>query len=174
MFRQALLLITVLSFQFQLHASEFDGGSPEFDERPNPKYTEAEIQRKIENEMQVACTGNLCRIVGTDSQGSGWTVQFNVGYGSNNGNGSGNNFFIGTTTPTSENNYYAGLTITYRNYTCQSSLKVTPAVFRFVNTYLYNMVNTDGSTKRNFSPADQTVILFYTTMLNKVDNCKVN
>jgi hypothetical protein len=174
MSRQALLFITVLLINLNLHASEFDGGSPEFDERPNPKYTEAEIQRKIENEMQIACSGNLCRIVGTDSQGSGWTVQFNVGYGSSSGNGTGNNFFIGTTAPTTENNYYAGLTITYRNYTCQSSLKVTPSVFRFVNTYLYNMVNSDGSTKRNFSPADQTVILFYTTMLNKVDNCKVN
>lgn len=53
MSRQALLFITVLLINLNLHASEFDGGSPEFDERPNPKYTEAEIQRKIENEMQM-------------------------------------------------------------------------------------------------------------------------
>lgn len=155
-------------------ADEFDGGSPEYDPRPNPHYSEAEIRRKIENEMAVACQGNLCSIVGTDSSGSGWTVSFQIGYG-DTPNGAGNNFYIGTDGRPGNydgNDYYAGITVTYKNYTCNSTLRVTPSVYRFVNTYMYNMVNSDGSTKRNFSPADQTVILFYTTMLNKVDNCK--
>lgn len=167
------LTLVSLVLASMAHADEFDGGSPEYDPRPNPHYSETEIQRKIENEMAVACRGNLCSIVGTDSAGSGWTVSFQVGYGNNQG-GSGNNFYIGEGSNNNNNNgdYYAGITVTYKNYVCNSTLRVTPSVYRFVNTYMYNMVNADGSTKRNFSPADQTVILFYTTMLNKVDNCK--
>jgi hypothetical protein len=165
--------IIALSFSVIAHADEFGGGSPEYDPRPNPTYNESEIQKKIENEMAVACRGNLCSIVGTDSSGQGWTVSFNVGYGTGNGN-SGNSFYIGSDGKNGNmgNDYYAGITVTYQTYTCNSTLRVTPAVYRFVNTYMYNMVNSDGSTKRNFSPADQTVILFYTTMLNKVDNCR--
>lgn len=169
-----LLVLALTACALNAHADEFDGGSPEYDERPNQNYTESEIQRKIANEMSVACKGNLCSIVGTDQQGSGWTVSFNVGYGNPNSGGSGNNFYIGEKASASENGAYAGVTVTYKNYKCNSTLRVTPAVYRFVNTYLYNMVNSDGSTKRNFSPADQTVILFYTTMLNKVDNCNGN
>lgn len=168
--------LAVVLLSTVVNADEFDGGSPEYDPRPNPHYSESEIQRKIENEMAVACRGNLCSIVGTDSSGEGWTVSFQVGYG-NTPNGTGNNFYIGTDGKNHGANgsdYYAGITVTYKNYSCQSTLRVTPSVYRFVNTYMYNMVNTDGSTKRNFSPADQTVILFYTTMLNKVDNCKAN
>lgn len=167
-FTKLLVLLTLISVA---HADEFDGGSPEYDPRPLPHYTESEIQKKIENEMQVACKGALCTIVGTDSSGEGWTVSFNVGYG-NTTNSGGNNFYIGGDGNNTGNDYHAGITVTYKNYSCNSSLRVTPAVYRFVNTYLYNMVNADGSTKRNFSPADQTVVLFYTTMLNKVDNCK--
>lgn len=165
--------MTALVLSTQAFADEFDGGSPDYDPRPIPQYSEAEIQRKIQNEMAVACKGNLCSIVGTDGHGEGWTVSFQVGYGDNPNSG-GNNFYIGDgkASSDSEGDYYAGVTVTYKNYSCNSSLRVTPAVYRFVNTYMYNMVNSDGSTKRNFSPADQTVILFYTTMLNKVDNCK--
>ena len=171
---KALSAAIALVLSSHAYADEFDGGSPEYDPRPAPHYSEADVQKKIENEMAMACKGNLCSIVGTDGAGQGWTVSFNVGYGNNNNN-NGNNFYIGTDGKNQNNNepqYNAGITVTYKNYTCNSTLRVTPAVYRFVQTYMYHMVNGDGSTKRNFSPADQTVILFYTTMLNKVDNCK--
>lgn len=171
----ALILIAATSFAQPIFAGEFDGGSPEFDQKPLPAYSEADIQKKIQDEMQIACSNNLCRIVGTDNEGESWTVSFNVGYGNqNNVNNGGSTIYVGTDNANRDPGYNAGITVTYKNYNCSSNLKVTPAVYRFVNTYLYNMVNTDGSTKRNFSPADQTVILFYTTMLNKVESCKSN
>lgn len=171
------LLVMTLGLATVMHASadenEFEGGSSEFNKVPT--YTESEIQKKIQDEMAVACEGNMCKIVGTDNQGSSWTVSFSVGYGSNNGNlgGSGTGVYIyDPSQSNSDPNWYGGITITYKWFKCKSHLNVTPAVYRFVNTYLYNMVNSDGSVKRNFSPADQTVILFYTTMLNKVEQCK--
>jgi hypothetical protein len=167
-----LLSAILIATSVQAIAGEFDDGSGEFDPRPLPQYSEAELQKKIENEMAVACSGNLCRIVGQDSSGSGWTVQFQVGYGRANGTGEGDTIYIGDYGDRNDNNKgFASITVTYKNYKCRSNLLVTPAVYRFVNTYLYNMVNADGSVKRNFSPADQTVVLFYTTMLNKVNSC---
>lgn len=170
--KHILVSLLAITGAFSAFAGEFDGGTSEFDQPEYPRYSEAEIQKKIESEMQVACQGNLCKIVGADADGSGWTVSFTVGYGSANANGTGNNFYIGDNAQASQDKGYAAVTVTYNNWQCSSEIKVTPAVYRFVNTYLYNMVNTDGSVKRNFSPADQTVILFYTTMLNKVESCK--
>lgn len=167
-----LLAGILLATSMQATATEFDNASDEFEPRPLPQYSEAELQKKIENEMAVACSGNLCRIVGQDGSGSGWTVQFQVGYGRANGNGTGDTIYIGGGNQgQNDNSGFASVTVTYKNYKCRSNLLVTPAVYRFVNTYLYNMVNSDGSVKRNFSPADQTVVLFYTTMLNKVNSC---
>ncbi|WP_413580647.1 protease [Bdellovibrio sp. HCB288] len=169
--KRVLIVLAALFVGMSSQANEFDEGSGEFDSPARPGYSEADIQKKIENEMAIACSGNLCKVVGQDNQGSGWTVQFQVGYGdSNNGNG-GDNIYIGGNGNENNSDGYASVTVTYRNFKCRSNLLVTPAVYRFVNTYLYNMVNSDGSVKRNFSPADQTVVLFYTTMLNKVSAC---
>ncbi|MGE0632564.1 MAG: protease [Pseudobdellovibrionaceae bacterium] len=175
--RLFLGVLGLILSQVALANGEFDGGSPEFDQKPLPNYSEAEIQRKIRNEMAVACSANLCKVVGTDNKGDSWTVAFNVGYGNQNNNNNGNggdNIYIGGDGNNDEPGYNASITIQYKKYRCESTLKVTPAVYRFVNTYLYNMVNEDGSTKRNFTPADQVVVMFYTTMLSKVENCKAN
>lgn len=166
----SILLFTVFSAQVQ--ASEFDDGAPEYDEPPVRNRTDADIQKMIQDEMAIACQGNMCKIVGADNQGSSWTVSFSVGYGQPNNNGTGDTIYIGDNANTSDDRSYAGITVTYKNYRCTSTLRVTPAVYQFVNTYMYNMINHDYSVKRNFSPAEQTVVLFYTTMLNKVENCK--
>lgn len=169
--KRVLIVLASLFLSYASHANEFDEGSGEFDTPARPGYSESDIQKKIENEMAIACSGNLCKVVGQDNQGSGWTVQFQVGYGNNDNNGNGDTIYIGGNNNNNNDKGYASVTVTYRNFKCHSNLLVTPAVYRFVNTYLYNMVNSDGSVKRNFSPADQTVILFYTTMLNKVSAC---
>lgn len=166
------LLTAICLLSFNVFAGEFDDGAPEYDQKPLPNRTEADIQRKIAEEMEIACSGNLCKIVGSDSEGSGWTVSFSIGYGQPSNSGTGDNIYIGDNNAGTNDRGYAGITVTYRNYKCSSQLRVTPAVYQFVNTYMYNMINHDYSTKRNFSPTEQTVILFYTTMLNKVEACK--
>jgi len=170
--RSLLTGLALICYSLTSPANEFENGTSEFDQVSTPQYSEAEIQKKIQSEMAVACVGNLCQIVGSDSNGSGWTVSFAIGYGNNGTTGGGNQFFIGEGSSPGSDRGHAAITVTYNNWKCSSQLRVTPAVYRFVNTYLYNMVNTDGSVKRNFSPADQTVVLFYTTMLSKVENCK--
>lgn len=167
-----LVVVATLFLGRETFANEFESGTSEFDQVAGPHFSETEIQKKIESEMAVACKGNLCQVVGADSNGSGWTVSFNVGYGGSGSSDTGNNFYIGEGASQDSDKGYASVTVSYNNWKCTSQIRVTPAVYRFVNTYLYNMVNTDGSVKRNFSPADQTVILFYTTMLNKVENCR--
>lgn len=177
--RMCLLVLSLLLTGPNSFANEFENGTGEFDTPPPPNYSDAEIQKKIQNEMAIACHGNLCKIAGQDSHGSGWTVSFQIGYsnggnnGCNGGSGCGNGgstIYIGGNN-NSQPGGNANITVQYRTFKCHSNLLVTPAVYRFVNTYMYNMVNSDGSVKRNFSPADQTVILFYTTMLSKVESC---
>ncbi|MFN8792628.1 MAG: protease [Bdellovibrionales bacterium] len=170
--KSKLAFTALILLSFGCLASEFDEGAPEYDQKPVANRTDADIQKAIQNEMAIACSGNLCKIVGADNQGSSWTVSFSVGYGSSPNSGSGDTIYIGDQSANNNERGYAGVTVTYKNYVCHSTLKVSPAVYQFVNTYMYNMINHDSSTKRNFSPAEQTVVLFYTTMLNKVENCK--
>lgn len=167
-----MVVLALCAVSTNLNASEFDQGAPEYDERPITIRTEAEIFKSIQDEMVVACQGNMCQIVGSDNEGSSWTVSFSVGYGQVPGGGSGNSIYIGDQSNGDRNRGFAGITVTYKNYKCKTNLRVTPAVYQFVNTYMYNMINHDYSTKRNFSPAEQTVVLFYTTMLNRVEACR--
>lgn len=165
-----------------LNANEFDRGSSEFDQPTPPLYTDAEIQRKIAQEMKIGCQGNMCEITGMDSAGAVFTVSLNVGYGTQPGYG-GAFGYGGSSSPgviivgqpggyTTQPSYMAGIMISYKNYHCQSHVLVTPAVYRFINTYLYNSVNPDGSVKRQLTPADQIAEMFYATLLTKVGECK--
>lgn len=130
-----------------------------------------ELQRKVQEELIVACSQNLCKIVGADYDGNAWSISFQVGYGDRN---RGNGEVILISGKDSDHGYDGGsvaITVYYKNALCRTNMRITPAVYRFVNTYLYGMVNSKGSLKKYFSPTDRSVILFYMAMISQVSMC---
>ncbi|XGC80287.1 protease [Bdellovibrio bacteriovorus] len=130
-----------------------------------------EFQRKVQEELVVACSQNLCKIVGADYEGNAWSVSFQVGYGQRN---RGNGDVILISGKDSDHGYDGGtvaINVYYKNALCRTDMRITPAVYRFVNTYLYGMVNSKGAVKKYFSPTDRSVILFYMAMISQVSIC---
>lgn len=177
----AMMLVSFVALAEDVNGSgsnEFDGGAPEFQV---VKYSQEWIQNEIEQSLQVACKGDRCTLVAVSNKGSDFTVEFNIGEGSgaNNGtNGSGNGgvsiFTGGNTNNQNQSQPYVGLMIRYNRYNCTQTVDVPKSLYRSMNTFLYNLVNEDGTPKHNFSPAEQTMIMFYTTIMEKADGCKGN
>ncbi|HPI39625.1 MAG TPA: protease [Pseudobdellovibrionaceae bacterium] len=168
----ALFLGSTLGVNISSHAGEFEEGSPEV--TPPHWMTEDKVQARIQKELEISCEGNLCKLVGQDDAGSSWTVTFGFGYGDNGiQTHGGSTIYIGDNQNDS-NKGYAGVNITYKNYKCSSQIRVTPALYRLVNTYAYHMINADGSPKLAFSTAENTINLLFVSLYNKVQSCKGN
>ena len=152
-------------------SSEFDGGSAEYNQT---LYTPAYISKMIANNMKVQCYHGLCQMAMVDTRGQAFVAEVNAGYGNQNqgsGSGSGGVVVVGTGGYNNTPQPYFGVDLRYVTQDCKQSVLVPTALYVAMNTYLYNLINEDGTTKRTFDPAEQTMILFYTTILKQATGC---
>lgn len=172
----SVLVLTCSLASSLASANEFDKKSPDFDslQKP-PSMTETDVQKAVLETMQRQCDAEgKCWLMGTDSSGSSWQLGFNAGVGSRN-------YATGTTVinlgedggGNSDDPYY-GFSVTYRRYNCETNLRVSPAMKRLLETYQWMGVNSDGSTKRTFSPADLALFSLYATLNQKLETCRSN
>ena len=151
---------------------EYDGGSGEYEQI---YYTPAYISKMIANDMSIQCYRGLCEMAMVDTRGKAFVAEVTAGYGNQNGmNGSGGPgglVIVGTTGYNNTPQPYFGVTLRYVSQHCVQSVRVPTSLFVSMNTYLYNLINEDGTTKRSFDPAEQTMILFYTTILKQATGC---
>lgn len=161
------------SARAQAH-SEFNSASPEYGQI---YYTPAYISKMIANDMKIQCYKGLCEMAMVDTKGQGFVVELNVGYGNQNngsssgGSSSGGVVVVATGQVNRQPEPYAGVTLRYVTQRCRQSVRVPQALYVSMNTYLYNLINEDGTTKRTFDPAEQTMILFYTTVMKQANGC---
>ena len=154
--------------------NEFSGGAPEFNQIV---YTPAYISKVIADNMKIQCFHGLCEMAMVDTRGQSFTAEVNAGYGNpnaTNGGAGGSGGIVvvnpGTNTNTTPQPYF-GVTIRYVTQHCTQSVRVPTSLYVSMNTYLYSLINEDGTTKRTFDPAEQTMILFYTTILKQTTGC---
>lgn len=156
--------------------NEFDQASPTFDQvqaRANTLMTEAEIQKAVLENMQRQCDAQgRCWLMGTDSSGSNWTLSFNAGVGSQTLSSGSTIINLGDDANRNSSNPYYGFTVTYRRYNCETNLRIDPSMKRLLMTYQYSGINADGSTKRNFSPAELSLLSLYATLNAKLETCR--
>jgi hypothetical protein len=152
---------------------EYDGGSSEYDQI---YYTPAYISKMISDNMKIQCYRGLCEMAMVDTRGQAFVAEVTAGYGNQMGmngmGGSGGVVVVGgaggfNNTPQP----YFGVTLRYVAQHCKQSVRVPTSLYVSMNTYLYNLINEDGTTKRTFDPAEQTMILFYTTILKQANGC---
>ena len=155
-------------------ADEFAGGAPEL---KFTRYSDDRIQLEIEGKMKVACRKDRCRMFSVTSQSDAFVVELNGGYGSPNGaygngsNGGGSVIVTGTGATTPAPSPYVGLTLRYVDGVCTQSVDVPESLYIALNTYIYHLMSADGSTRKNFTPAEQTMMMFYTTILTQAKGC---
>ncbi len=101
------------------------------------------IQARIRADVEEKCDKLGCTIASTHRVDKGWTFGLNVGHGNNNG--SGTIYVIGGAQQTTDSDY-VGVSVTYKNMTCDSELKLEKEWFMTLKSY--------GAYARSKNPAD--------------------
>lgn len=153
------------------------------DEFQYVRYTDEYIQLKIHDQAKVACKKGMCTLFVVNENNHFFGVDFTVGYGQQNGAfgngnlgngtgvvvvGGGNGGFNDDPEP------FVAMTARWGINRCTQKIKVPKALYISMNTYLYNLINEDGTPRRGFTPADEAMIMFYTTIMKQASACSGN
>ncbi len=165
------LLLVLMIMTTSVFANDVDdmfgGGEDQFEFE---KFSNEEILLKIEEDIKVSCRKGLCTLFASENKFGGFEVGFNIGEGMNQQAGSGVNIYTGGYGGQINGEYW-GVNVRYYNGKCTQRIKVPKSVYIAINRYMYGLLDTDGNTRRGFTPADEAMILFYTTIIGKSGNC---
>lgn len=175
-FLWALILLFPLATLAQDHNDDvdatFSSGSREFEFE---RFDDQSILMAINADANIACSrAGLCRLSSVTSKDQRFTVQFNFGEGNswNMGSGTGTNIIIPGSGSTFGNNApYYGVTVRYTTGRCTQTINVPRAVYYALNRYMYGLMTETGGTRRGFTPADEAMIMFYTTVSKQATGC---
>jgi hypothetical protein len=164
----------------------FAGG--ENNETGFARFSEANVMEAIANDAGIACKKGLCTLTSNDTRFKEFTINMNGGMGNNSsggfgGYGPGNNnngyniYLPSTTNPIDpnmpfESRLHANINIQLKVGTCSRSVKIPRSLYYAINRYMYGLMNEDSTTRRSFTPADEAMILFYTTVMKEASACK--
>lgn len=157
----------------------FGGGNDEFEFET---FDNRSVMVQIKRDMDIACDrAGLCTLSAVTSNDARFTTQFNIGVGNqyggwNNGNnGAGGTTIIvpnGNDCQTGCNNEpYYGLSLRYTRGRCTQRVLVPRALYIAMNRYMYGLMAEDGGTRRGFTPADEAMIMFYSTIMKQASGC---
>ena len=148
------------------------------------RFSDRNIMTAISHDAGVACKKGLCTLSSVDTKYSDFTINVggNAGNSNNNsyggyGNNNGGNFpsitFNNNSDPTEGDTirYNAQINMTVKVGKCTRSVNVPRAVYYSINRYIYGLMHEDGTTRRSFTPADEAMILFYSTVMKMSSGC---
>ncbi len=152
------------------------------------RFSEANVMNAISHDAGMACRRGLCTLTSNDTRFKEFSINMNGGMGNNSSNGFGgygpgnntgyNIYFpsVGEGTDYSnipfENRLHANINIQLKIGSCSRTVKIPRALFYSINRYMYGLMNEDSTTRRSFTPADEAMILFYTTIMKEASACK--
>ncbi len=142
------------------------------------RFDDETILMAINRDARIACDGaGLCRISSVTSNDRRFTATFSVGQGNAGwSGGNGTNIIIpgngsnGCGNLCDEGPYY-GITLRYSTGRCTQTVNVPRSVYYAVNRYMYGLMTETGGTRRGFTPADEAMIMFYTTIMKQATGC---
>jgi hypothetical protein len=154
----------------------FGGANDEFEFE---RFDNESVLIAIRKDMEIACgKEGLCTLSAVSSNDRRFTVQFYIGQGNNmNGMNTGN----GTTVIVPGNNGsiygnggFYGVNLKFTTGRCTQAIKVPRSLYISINRYLYSLMSDDGGTRRGFTPADEAMIMFYSTIMKQATGCVAN
>jgi len=166
-----LMLAVMSSMTFADNVDDlFAGGEDEFE---FDRYSKERILEEIERDARVACTAGVCTLHSVTNNYGGFEVSLNLGEGAAQGGSGSTNIYTGGTGGTCSDcpRDFWGVTVSYKKGQCTQKINVPRSVYMSLNTYMYGLLNDDGSTRRGFTPADEAMIMFYTTIMSKANGC---
>ena len=178
-----LSLLLSVAFTNVSFADEIDdmfagGEDQEFDFN---SFGEDQIMRAISHDASIACKDGLCTLTSVDTKYKEFKININSGLGNNAnsgfggyGSGQGNVVSFNTNTGSTDpvDRVHAGINMQVKIGKCTRAVKVPRSLYYAINRYMYGLMEEDSSTRRAFTPADEAMIVFYTTVMRQADGCK--
>lgn len=169
----ALAQTDTQSQEYDPYYDRFGGGSNEFEFETFDNHS---VLVAIKRDMDIACNkAGLCTLSAVTSSDRRFTAQFNIGEGNNLGawNGGGGTTVI---VPGQNDNMYGsqpyyGLSLRFTTGRCTQTVQVPRALFISMNRYMYGLMTDEGGTRRGFTPADEAMIMFYSTIMKQATGC---
>ena len=143
------------------------------------KSTNNDIMLTIEKDAKIACQpSGQCVLSSIQNDNKGWDVSFNVGQGFGYGGINGTTIITGGYDNTYDNcqncqPVHWGITITHHAYHCTQKVMVPRSLYISMNRYLYGLLQENGEPRKGLTPADETMIIFYSTIMKQASatNC---
>lgn len=148
----------------------FDPGNGEF---KFERFSNEGILLAIDQDARIACQENgQCVLSSAQSDSKGWEVSFNVGQSNGMNAGTGTTVITGGYDPGKNdcstcNTVNWGFTVSYKVAHCTQKVLVPRSLYYSMNRYLYGLMQETGETKKGFTPADEAMIMFYTTIMKQ-------
>lgn len=156
----------------------FGGGNDEFEYERFNNHT---VMVQIRRDMEVACDyAGICTLSAVTSHDRRFTASFNIGEGNpwmnggygGFGNGGGTTVIVpGTNGYNQGNQDYWGVNLKFTSGSCVQTVKVPRSLYIALNRYMYGLMSEDGGTRRGFTPADEAMIMFYSTVMKQATGC---
>ncbi len=152
--------------------ARYSTGSEEFEFQ---KFDNDNILLAIKKDMEVSCDKRgLCTLSAVTSTDQRFTAQFSIGEGYNPGNygGGGTTVIIpGSNGYNTGTEPYYGISLRYTRARCTQTIQVPRSLYISMNRYMYGLMSEDGGTRRGFTPADEAMIMFYSTIMKQASGC---
>ena len=146
----------------------FDSGKGEF---KFERFSNQGILLEIDRQAKLSCDDDgLCNLSSVSTKGDMFEVTFNIGEGGGLTTSGGTTIVTGDLNSNSRE--YYGLTVTYKIGHCTQKVNVPKSVYYSVNRYIYGLMESDGSTKKGFTPSEEAMIMFYTTIMKQANGCQ--
>ena len=165
----SLLIVNSLAFAGSID-DIFDPGNKEF---IFERFTDNKILLAIDNDARIACQPNgQCVLSSGKTDSKGWEIAFNVGQGGRTNSNGGTTIITGGY-DLGQNNCadcsptYWGFTVAYRVSHCTQVVLVPRSLYYSMNRYLYGLMQETGETRKGFTPADEAMIMFYSTIMKQ-------
>jgi hypothetical protein len=152
--------------------SRYGSGSNEFEFE---KFDNQSIMIAIKRDMDLACNKQgLCILSAVTSNDTRFTTQFSIGEGYNMGatGGSGTTIIVpGTSNYGTGTEPYYGINLRFTKAKCTQTIQVPRSLYISINRYMYGLMTEDSGTRRGFTPADEAMIMFYSTIMKQASGC---
>lgn len=140
------------------------------------RFSNEGILLSIDRDAKIACHSNgQCTLSSVQADYKGWEVSFNFGQSDNLNSGGGTTIITGgydsgKNDCNSCNGINWGLTLTYKKGQCSQQVMVPRSLYYSMNRYLYGLMQATGETRKGFTPADEAMIMFYSTIMKQASS----
>jgi hypothetical protein len=140
---------------------------------PTPGAASAENKQIMDKDKaNLACDGSLCTLFSISVNKKSFSITTYVGDGMQGQQSGGTNNYYGnaqTGQSGASGKLGYGIQIGWDNTHCTKNVDVDKSVYVAVTTYMKELINStpgEPSTYPQFTPAEQTMLLFYTTVMD--------